>query len=191
MVRRHAFAGRHAPLLGGCLHEHQPRGGAGVAHVHEEMPGRARTIRVLVAVFRLVAFGLLDADLGPVRLEFVGDDDAPAGPYTLPHVGAVTGDGDDAVFTDRDEDLGVVDPAVRHAVGPEAGRARASPGGQRDREDEPAAHGEDAPAAHVEDERGRRQVGGARLALEGLIVCHQIAPFFWPAAWWMAARMRG
>src|SRR5690606_8627621 len=83
----------------------------------EEVARAARTVGVLVAVARLVAGRLDDAYLGPVGLELVGHHHGQAGAHAGAHLGAVGDDGHDAVGPDRDEDLRVVDRAVRHAVG--------------------------------------------------------------------------
>ena len=160
-------------------------------HVHKELTGRARAIRVLVAVLELVAFGLLDVDLRPIGFEFVGDDDRPAGPHALPHLGAVAGDGDGTIFGDRHENLRAVLPAVRHPVGAEAGRLRHAR--QRDRKNQGTGPAEKAAAAQIDDGADAGGIGG-RVG-KRTIVRHHSAPLselvVMPAACLMAARMRG
>ena len=91
-----------APALGRGLLQHRARGGAALPHRLDEMPDAARAVGVLVAVFRLVAGRLLDADLGPVGFEFVGDDHRQRGARGAgAHLGAGRHDRDGAVLGDR------------------------------------------------------------------------------------------
>jgi hypothetical protein len=164
-------------LLCGRLFQHGAGRGAGSAHGHEVVAERARAVRVLIAEASLIADGLRHPHLGPIGFELVGDDHRDRGPDPLAHLGAVAGDGHDPVLADRNEDLGVVAPAVRHAVGAELllRRAlRARQVGKSHREDEGAEAGprEEAAAADI----GDAQVG------------HSRTPF---AACLIAARMRG
>jgi hypothetical protein len=113
--------------LGRGRFQHHAGGGANLAHWHEEMPGRTGAVGVLIAVFRLVPGRLCDLDPRPIRLHFVGDDQRHPGSHALPHFGAVANDGDGSVGRNGDESQGVVDRAVRHAVGAPLGGI----GGQR------------------------------------------------------------
>ena len=81
------------------------------------MPHAARAVRILVAELLFVGRRLRHAHLAPVSFELIGNDQRQPGADALPHLGAMHGDGHDAVFADRDEDQRIVTPAVRHAVG--------------------------------------------------------------------------
>ena len=61
---------------------------------------RARAVGVLVAETSFVTPGLGDLDLGPIRLELVGDDEGDGGAHALAHLRAMAGDGDGAVRRD-------------------------------------------------------------------------------------------
>ena len=113
------FRCRHAPLLGGGLDQHGLRRRTRMAQVREEVAERARAVGVLVAETSFVTPGLGDLDLGPIRLELVGDDEGDGGAHALAHLRAMAGDGDGAVRRDGHEHLRVVLPAMRHGIGAE------------------------------------------------------------------------
>src|SRR5205823_12391853 len=67
--------------------------------------GRAAT-GALRAVFRFVEIGLLNADVFPVDVEFIGDDHGKMGLHTLTDFGILRHDGDDAVCGNTKERSG-------------------------------------------------------------------------------------
>ena len=149
------LGGVHAPFGRGGLLEHDARGRTRAPHRHEEVPQAARAVGVLVAVDLLEPRRLGDAHLLPFGAELVGHDHGDRGPHPLAHFGAVDGHGDAAVLGDRDEDVGVVAPAVGHRVAAELLHLvlRATRTGQAHREDErrgPRA-AQEAAAADVDD----------------------------------------
>ncbi len=81
------------------------------------MPGAARAVGVLVAVFDFVAVRLLHLHAIPVGLHFLGDHQRQAGAHAGSHLGAMGDDGDDAVGGDRDKDARVDHDAMRHLAG--------------------------------------------------------------------------
>src|SRR2546430_15645310 len=158
-----------------------------------EMARAARAVGVLIAEAFLVAGRLRDTHPLPVGFELVGHDHRHAGADALPHLRAVTDDGDRPVLADGDERQGGVDPAVRHSVPSVLWRIGGAQGRREpDGEDEPAEgpdSGEKGAPAHVrEQERTvrRRVTGdrGHRVAGRGQFV----APFW--ATRRMAARTR-
>ena len=178
-VREHVLGRCHLvdgdpPMLRGGLDQHRLRGRAGMAHVHEPLPRRPRTVGILVAVGAFVGVGLNDPDLGPVGVEFVADDDAPASANALAHVLAVAGDRRGAVLGDGDEHRRVVLPAVRHAVGTEPFGERLLARAERQGEDQAAGAGEHPASAQVDDVRGvlgsakRRRAGHHSAPLAGV-----------------------
>ena len=171
MVGRPHLGGRHAPLRRRRLLQHGARGRARPAHRHEPMTQAARAVGVLVAEAFLVAPRLRDADPRPIGLELVGHHHGDRGAHALPHLGTVAGHGDGAVLADRDEDGGIVAPAVRHAVCAELLLLGRHCRRQADGEDEHAGAGEEGAAAdigeaarRVEDMLGHRR---APLAQDG------------------------
>ena len=106
-------------MLGGGLDQHGLRRRTRMAQVREEVAERARAVGVLVAETSFVTPGLGDLDLGPIRLELVGDDEGDGGAHALAHLRAMAGDGDGAVRRDGHEHLRVVLPAMRHGIGAE------------------------------------------------------------------------
>ena len=106
-------------MRSGSLLEHGPRGGAATTHRFVPVPHAARTVGVLVAEAHFVTRRLLHFDLRPIGLQFIGNDHAQTGAHTLPHFRTVAHHGDAAIGGDAHVDLGVVDPAIGHAVGAE------------------------------------------------------------------------
>ena len=107
--------------------------------------------------------------------------------HALAHVLAVAGDVRRAVGVDGDEDLGIVFPAVRHAVGAEAlGKGACAAAAQRYGEHEAADAGEHAAPADIDDLQLVHDRPGGGVVDEGL-VGHQSAPFLpaWPGTTWL------
>ncbi len=80
-----AVGGRNAPLLCGSSYEHFASGGPGLAH---RIPGCAHaraSTRGLVAKQR-AGTRLFDGDVGPVGIEFLGEDHGQCGANTLSHL---------------------------------------------------------------------------------------------------------
>ena len=86
------LCGRHLPLVGCGLDQHQAGGGAAFAHILMRLANRAAAGGVVVApralalhiVARRRIFG---RDLGPVAIEFLGDELGEAGLRALAHLG--------------------------------------------------------------------------------------------------------
>jgi len=79
---------------------------AGGADTTERVPiGRSRgaATGALGAIFRFVEIGLLDADVFPSNVEFIGDDHGEMGLHALTDLGILGHDGDDAVRSDAQE----------------------------------------------------------------------------------------
>ncbi|MCY1394456.1 hypothetical protein D9M71_93760 [compost metagenome] len=114
---RAAFALGHLPPLRGGLFEHPPRGRATPPHGVVPMAHAARTVGVLIAVAHLIGGRLPDLDPRPIGIEFIRYHHGQAGAHTLAHFRTVAHHGDAAVGIDTQVHTGVVDPAVRHAVG--------------------------------------------------------------------------
>ena len=114
---RMAFANRHFPLRSGGLFEHGPRGGAATTHRLVPVTHAARTIGVLVAEAHFVTRRLLHFDLRPIGLKFIGNHHAQAGAHALAHFRTVAHHGDAAIGSNAHVNLGVVDPAIGHAIG--------------------------------------------------------------------------
>ena len=97
---------RNPPLVGRGLHEHLPRRGARLTPDLEMIPDTPTAPVGLAAgdgvrVERRVGRRLLDADLGEVGVQLVGDDHRHRGQGTLSHLGHRVDDRDDAVAVDR------------------------------------------------------------------------------------------
>ncbi|MNO84771.1 hypothetical protein D3C76_761230 [compost metagenome] len=114
-----AFAHRHFPLVGGGLFEHGPRGGTAATHRLVPVAHAARTVGVLVAEAHFIARRLLHLDPRPIGFQFIGHHHGQAGPYALAHFRTVAHHCHRAISADAHIHLGIVDPAVRHAVGTE------------------------------------------------------------------------
>ena len=114
-----AFGNRNAPLVGGGLLEHQARGSAAFLHDTEEVADRVRTVRVLIAVFR-VADGLLDLDALPIGFHLVGQDQGEHGPAAGSHFRAVRDDQHSPVGLNSHEHVGRKDGGFQCGEG--AGR---------------------------------------------------------------------
>ncbi len=171
VVVRRDLADRHVPAFGGGGLEHLPAGGAALAHRLQEMTQAARSVGILVAVFRLVAGRLHDADMRPVGVELLGDDQRQRGARAGPHLRAMRDDGDLPARVDRDEHLRVEDGAAGHIAGTglvgERRIGRQQPCGEH----EPAGRGdalEEAAAADVFDD------ADGRLARDHM--CHVTPP---------------
>ena len=108
---------RHVPALGGGAFEHDPRRCADLAHRHQIMPGAARTIGILVAVFDFIAMRLLHLHTRPVGLHLLGNDQGQAGANARSHLGTMGHDRHGSVGCDGNEDARVDHGAVRHLVG--------------------------------------------------------------------------
>ena len=90
----------HAPLRCSGAFQHLACGCAsGTEHRVLSRADARGTVGVLVAVF-WIADRLFEADRGPVGLELVGDHHAQRRAHALPHLGAVAGHGDQAIFAD-------------------------------------------------------------------------------------------
>jgi hypothetical protein len=116
VVGRADLGDRHLPARRRRRFQHHAGRGAHLAHRDQVMPGAAGAVGVLVAVFLLVARGLLDVHPRPIGLHLVGDDHRQAGAHARPHLRPVRDDGDGAVRRDAHEHFGVVDGAVRHGA---------------------------------------------------------------------------
>ena len=94
------------PGLRGGGNEHLAAGGADPA---QRIPiggsGSAAT-GALRAVFRFVEIGLLDADVFPIDVEFIGDDHGEMGLDALTDLRVLGHDGDDAIGSDAKERSG-------------------------------------------------------------------------------------
>ena len=119
---------RHAPLIGGRLLQHLSGRRCGSAHGLVPVAHAAGTVGVLVAVFVVIAFRLLDPYLIPVCAKLVGTDHHQAGPDALTHFGAVVHNGNQAISIDMDEHVRVVHPSAGHGSGTELSLFIASQG---------------------------------------------------------------
>ena len=193
VVLRLDLLDRHLPARGGRRLEHLARRGPAAAHGFEEMTRAARAVGVLVAEALFVARSLYDAHALPVGLELVGHDHWHARAHALSHLGTVADDADDTVGADRDEHQGVVDPAVRHAVGAVLRRVGGTCGcRESDREREPTDRGNFLQKTTPADIGDHQPVGhrtGHCIANQIERRVHAVAPCL-VAACLMAARMR-
>lgn len=114
---RPAFADRHLPLISGGLLQHAPRRGPTPAHRLVPVAHAARTISVLVAETHFIARRLADLDHGPIGVQLIGHHHAQASAHTLAHFRAVAQHRHRAISGDADVHLGVIHPAIGHAVG--------------------------------------------------------------------------
>ncbi len=176
------LADRHSPLFGGCLNQHQPCRGTGVAQMRQEVPKRARAVGVLVAEAGLVTPGLGDLDLRPVGVELVGDHHGHRGAHALAHLRTVAGHRDGTVGRDAHEHLRVVLPAMRHGVGAELFGAlglllrlgRLAP---REGEHERSHAAEHGAPADIGERRGASGGEGGRVGHRFCVVNHRRSPF--------------
>ncbi len=107
-----ALGGGDAPLLSGCLNQHPASGGAALAHGVKEIADGMGAIGVLIAV-AVIADGLIDNDLFPVGVQFVGDNERQRGADYGAHFRAACDDVDCAVGFDAEKNIGVKWSAVR------------------------------------------------------------------------------
>jgi hypothetical protein len=143
--------GRDAPALGGGLDQqgatHGPNLAAGLPLVRR----RGRAASRLIAIGLGIDRGLLDADLGPIDVQFLGDQHWQRGLDPLPDLRPLGGDSDDPVRRDAHERV------QRRGRGRARRPDRAR---QLERQQEPAANGR----AGLQEETARRlveQVGHA------------------------------
>ena len=108
---------RNVPARSGGGFEHDPRRCSDLAHRDQIVPGAARAVGVLVAVFDLIAMGLLHLDPRPVGLHLLSHNQGQAGADTRAHLGTVRHDGHGSIGSNRDEDPRVDYGAVRHVAG--------------------------------------------------------------------------
>ncbi len=159
---RKALGLGHAPGVRGGLEEHLPGLGA---HFPQ---GQGRRERGLAAAGDAEIAeprsrrGLEDLHLGPVCLERFRDGHGHAGADALAHLGARGPDGDGAVRIDAE-----------HAAGLERRVRRL---------------GRPALQAHGQGEGQGQGAGGLEEITAG--GAHGVTPFRWPAARWMASRIR-
>ena len=99
-VLRLAFADRNVPGLGCGGLEHLARGGAGQPHRPKELPRAARSVGVLVAIFR-ITLPLDHLDAVPVGLELIGQHQWQIGFDAGAHLGAACDDGHEASVVNR------------------------------------------------------------------------------------------
>jgi hypothetical protein len=95
-----AGGGVDLPAAGGGGDQHHSRGRAGAAHILVDAAHAVGAVGVLIAVLG-VAVGLDDADAGHVGAELVGDEHGQRAADALAHLGALTGDRDEAVEARR------------------------------------------------------------------------------------------
>src|SRR5438445_1380553 len=86
------FRGRHAPGSSRRAFEHKARSRAGLAEGVIEITDRLRPVGILVAILRIAA-RLLDSDLLPVGVQFVGHHHEERGAYARTHLLAWRNDG--------------------------------------------------------------------------------------------------
>ena len=101
---RAVFRG-NAPLRGCGADQHDASGSAYLAHQVERTADRVRPVRILLAVFR-IANCLLELDLRPVRIKFVGDHERQSCAAAATHLRAMGDDSDNAIRCDRHPQTG-------------------------------------------------------------------------------------
>jgi hypothetical protein len=92
-----------SPTLRGSRDQHCARGGAGLAHRHPVHRSGKTAASKLRAVARAIGDALLDPNLRPVRVEFLGDQHRQHGLDALTDFGVLADDRDGVVGVDRDE----------------------------------------------------------------------------------------
>jgi hypothetical protein len=100
-----AFFRGNVPLRSGSADQHHAPGSAHLAHQVEAAANRVRPVRILLAVLR-IANRLLQLDLGPVGVKFVGDHERQSGAAAASHFRAMRDDGDGAIGSDRHPQAG-------------------------------------------------------------------------------------
>ncbi len=131
VIERATLGRRHTPPLRRRLHQHLARGGTCLAQRLEHQAHAFRSIRILVAVFR-IAHRLQQRDPGKIRLQFIGHDTRQRGAYTLPHFAAAHRDLHAAIGAEGHEQVGL----EVHLVG---ARAWCNPRAEHPRRRHPAA----------------------------------------------------
>ena len=95
---------RDTPFSGGRGDEHDTAGSADLAHLFEVTAHRVRAVGILIAVPG-VADGLVNLDLRPIGIQFVGKYQGKRGAAATTHLGAIGNDGDGAVTGDSEVDV--------------------------------------------------------------------------------------
>ena len=146
------IADRHTPLLGGRLRQHVPDGGSNLPHALEMMTDGPRTVGVLIAILRLIAFRLRHGYPRPVGTHFIGHYHRQGRPRALPHLRAMGNDFDTAVGIERYKDERIVTQSVGHVFAADGiafeGLGRSDEGGNRER---CGGAGNEAAARHLRD----------------------------------------
>ncbi len=106
VIARAAVVGVDAPDMRRGGLEHLPRRGARLAHRLIELPHAARSVGVLIAVFR-VALGLDDLHAVPVGFELVGEHHRQSGLDSGAHLGAVRDNRHQPGVIDHQVDVGL------------------------------------------------------------------------------------
>ena len=135
------FARRHAPLLCGGAFQHEPGGGARLAHRLHEVAHRAGAVGILRSEPG-IADCLLHADRLPIDVEFFGDHQRQRGPASGAHFGAVRRDHNLAVGFKAEVDAGLPGGGGRRAVREEIRAQHQGAGGEDGAEEGPAIHRE-------------------------------------------------
>jgi hypothetical protein len=168
---------RHGDAPSRCcfFFQHTPCRHGDPAQRHEMMPHAARTVSVLVAKARLVAWSLRNLYAGDIRFQLVRNDYRPAGTDSLTHLGAMAEKRHGAVFANRKKDARVILDTAAHRLGAVFCFLRLGRNGK--------------PQGEHKATRGRaEQHAPAADIFEGLHRRHVQTPF---AARLIAARMRG
>src|SRR2546427_9447746 len=111
----HALSRRDIPPLGGRLYEHQPRGGAGLAHDVIKTSDRMRSVCVLIPVTR-VAYRLLDFQSLPVGVQLVGNYQRQRSANSRAHLGAMRDDVNRSVRIDSEKYAGMQGDKIRTRI---------------------------------------------------------------------------
>ena len=102
-ILRRDFRRFDIPLLGGGGDQHRLGARAGLAQLVPGARDRGRTARALIAIDFRIEVRLLDHDMVPVGVQFLGDDQAESGLDALADFRRLGIDGDGIVGRDADE----------------------------------------------------------------------------------------
>ena len=91
-----AVFGRNIPLRGGGADQHRSSGGTHLSHLIKKAADGMRSIRILIAVF-WIADRLVNLYLGPIRIEFICNDQRQCSAAAASHLGPACDDRDRAV----------------------------------------------------------------------------------------------